>query len=173
MLYSNLPIKSCLCVSVFSVYLKLKHLCLCVGVHDAVFEGARVRLSLGAIWSQSVVVLFSPPSSQMAICKTRPSVGPLPRFTALPCTTPLPHLSSLSPLRITRFTSFPHFSSFPFSLLSFPYLLCTLHSWLSVSLCLFISLHRSLYLSFALPHSCDFFLLRYLCLCPSLVLHSH
>lgn len=84
--------------------------CVCPRVHGAV---CGLHLSLCAIWNQSVVAVSPNPSvgsSQMAICKTWPSVGPLLRLTALPCTTaPLPHLSSPSSFHITRFTPFPHF----------------------------------------------------------------
>lgn len=105
-----LPIKPCLFASVLPHYLYQTSVHVCPHVHDA---ACGLHLSLCAIWSQSVVAVPPHPSvgsSQTAICKTWPSVGPLLRLTALPCTTaPLPHLSSPSSFHITRFTPFPHF----------------------------------------------------------------
>lgn len=144
-----------------------------VRVYETVF--GRVHLSLCAIWGQSVVVVFFfsyPPhpsvgSPQMAICKTRPSVSPLPRLTGLSCmVAPLPHLSSsFSPLRITCFTSFPYFLASHFH---------TSCAHARLSPCPYLSLSVILSLAHLLFRVHVIFLLHYLffLLCPSL-LHSH
>lgn len=150
----------CLSVSMLSVYLYLNHLCLCVCVltHVCMMHClevpeyiSRCVQSGAGLW---LLYFFFPLIPALAPLKWQfVKHGPLLALSLasqpFPCTTtPLPHLSSPSPLRITRFTSFSHF---PVSLLSFPYLPCTLHPRLSPSRCLFISLCCSLSLSLICP----------------------
>lgn len=128
----------CACLRLPSTWSWMAAVCVCVRMMHCLKVPEYI-----SHWNRCVVVFFHPHpsvgSSQMAICKTRPSVSPLPRLTALPCTAPLPRLSS--PLSSSHH-SFYFLSSL--SLLSFPYLACTLHPWLSVSLRLFsVSLSRS------------------------------
>lgn len=159
---TQLPIKSCLCIS---AYLHLTHCareCLrdqaCV--HDAVFRGGWVHLSLCAICSLTIVVVSPPepppPSPRLAHLKWQfVKHGPLLACSlslpAIPCTTaPLPHPSTPFPLHITRFTSVPqplsHFHT------SCAFYIFPLSACLSPSVVLFLSI------SLICPSvSCNFF----------------
>lgn len=133
----------CVCAS---VHLRLNHLCLCVFTQMCTIHCleepeyiSRCVQSGAGLWLLNLFFSLHPSvgSSKMAICKTRPSVSPLPRLKALPHTAaPLPPLSSPLCSSHHLFYFLPSLSSQVSRLISIP----PVCPQLSPSICLFISL---------------------------------
>lgn len=150
-------------------------------MHDEVFGGAWVHLSLCAICSRSTVVVSPPPLAHLKwqFVKHGPPLAlflsskPFPArlLPSLICPSALPFAS----LVLLPFLPFPSFSLSLLSFPSFSYLLCTLHLLLSPPLCLFISpslSSPSLFFSHLVSLVHVRFLLHYIFFSPSVLRYS-